>query len=88
MLITLKDFIIVVILSIIIFILFKGIYRQETLKNKSDTGCDCSELKTDIKIKDNSNKISEITKQLTSLESTVGGLEKIRKQFINESKKS
>jgi len=88
MLITLKDFIIVVILSIIIFILFKGIYRQETLKNKSDTDCDCSELKTDIKIKDNSNKISEITKQLTSLESTVGGLEKIRKQFINESKKS
>tara|TARA_B110000858_G_scaffold142083_1_gene161297 strand:+ start:945 stop:1229 length:285 start_codon:yes stop_codon:yes gene_type:complete len=87
MLITLKDFIIVVILSIIIFILVKGIYRHETLKNKSDEACDCGELKKNIKIKDNSDKISQITKQLTSLESTVGGLEKIRQDFIKESAK-
>tara|TARA_B110000977_G_scaffold96704_1_gene127497 strand:- start:175 stop:459 length:285 start_codon:yes stop_codon:yes gene_type:complete len=87
MLITFKDCIVVVILSIIIFILIKGIYRHETMKNKSDEACDCGELKTNLKIKDNSDKISQINAQLTSLESTVGGLDKIRQDFIKESAK-
>ena len=45
------------------------------------------ELKTNLKIKDNSDKISQINAQLTSLESTVGGLDKIRQDFIKESAK-
>lgn len=87
MLITFKDFIVFAILVIIIFILIKGIYRTETMKNKSKSDCDCDDLKNNLKIKDNSNKISEITKQLNSLESTVDNLEKIRQEFIKESNK-
>ena len=87
MLITFKDFIVFAILVIIIFILIKGIYRTETMKNKSKSECDCDDLKNNLKIKDNSNKISEITKQLNSLESTVDNLEKIRQEFIKESNK-
>ena len=87
MLITFKDFIVFAILVIIIFILIKGIYRTETMKNKSKSDCDCDDLKNNLKRKDNSNKISEITKQLNSLESTVDNLEKIRQEFIKESNK-
>ena len=88
MLITLKDFIIVVILAIIIFILIRGIYRNETMKNKSKKDCECDDLKNNLKIRDNTDKISDISKQLNSLESTVNGLEKIRQDFIKETNKS